>query len=59
MPKVVAFDEARLTADIIRFADQYGRYDYRRIIALLRHGGWIVNVKPVEWIWRREGPKFP
>ena len=51
--KVVACDEARLTADIIRLAEQYGRYGYRRITALLRREGWTVNAKRGERIWRR------
>ena len=29
-------DEAALTADIIAFATEYGRYGYRRIAVLLR-----------------------
>jgi putative transposase len=52
-------DEAGLTADIIRLAIRYGRYGYRRITAMLRSEGWIVNVKRVERIWRREGLKVP
>ena len=48
-----------LTASIIRLAGQYGRYGYRRITALLRAEGWIVNHKRVERIWRREGLKVP
>ncbi len=52
-------DEEALTADIIALASQYGRYGYRRITALLREAGWIVNVKRVERIWRREGLKVP
>ena len=52
-------DEDALTADIIALASQYGRYDYRRIAALLRDAGWAVNVKRVERIWRREGLKVP
>ena len=52
-------DEAALTADIIALALQYGRYGYRRIAALLRNAGWVVNVKRVERIWRREGLKVP
>jgi putative transposase len=58
-PKVMAFDEAHLTADIIRLAEQYGRYGYRRITALLHRDGWTVNIKRVERIWRREGLKVP
>jgi putative transposase len=41
-------DEEALTADIIALASQYGRYGYRRITALLRDAGWVVNVKRVE-----------
>jgi len=52
-------DEERLTADIIELARQYGRYGYRKIAALLRHAGWLVNHKRVERIWRREGLKVP
>ena len=52
-------DEVALTADIIALAIQYGRYGYRRITALLRNAGWVVNVKRVERIWRREGLKVP
>ncbi len=52
-------DEAALTADITALAEQYGRYGYRRITALLRSSGWAVNAKRVERIWRREGLKVP
>jgi transposase InsO family protein len=48
-----------LTADIIELARQYGRYGYRRITALLRRAGWMVNKKRVERIWRCEGLKVP
>ena len=52
-------DEAGLTAAIIGYATQYGRYGYRRITALLRRDGWVVNHKRVERIWRQEGLKVP
>lgn len=52
-------DEEALTADIIRLASRYGRYGYRRITAMLRSEGWMVNAKRVERIWRREGQKVP
>jgi len=52
-------DEAALTADIVDPARQYGRYGYRRITALLRTAGWMVNKKRVERIWRCEGLKVP
>ncbi len=52
-------DEAVLTANIIALAEQYGRYGYRRITALLRASGWVVNTKRVERIWGQEGLKVP
>jgi putative transposase len=52
-------NEERLTADIIELARQYGRYGYRKIAELLRTGGWMVNDKREERIWRREGLKVP
>jgi transposase InsO family protein len=51
--------EEVLRADIIRLASTYGRYGYRRITALLRAEGWIVNHKRVERIWREEGLRVP
>ncbi len=56
---VHADNEEALTADIIRLARQYGRYGYKRITALLRTEGWIVNHKRVERIWRQEALKVP
>ena len=58
-PSTPSVDEKPLTAAIIRLAQQYGRYGYRRITALLRNEGWLVNAKRVERIWRREGLKVP
>ena len=52
-------DEERLTADIVALARLYGRYGYRKVAALLRGAGWLVNDKRVERIWRREGLKVP
>jgi transposase InsO family protein len=51
--------EQILREDIVRLAGKYGRYGYRRITALLRTEGWIVNHKRVERIWRQEGLKVP
>ena len=48
-----------LTAAIIDWARQYGRYGYRRVTALLRAEGWACNHKRVERIWRREGLRVP
>ncbi len=53
-------DEAELTEDIITLARSCGRYGYRKIAELLRtQGGWVVNDKRVERIWRRAGLKVP
>ena len=52
-------DQERLTADIVALAREYGRYGYRKITALLRAAGRLVNPKRVERIWRREGLKVP
>ena len=52
-------DEVGLTAAIIHYATKYGRYGYRRILALLRSDGWLVNHKRIERIWRQEGLKVP
>ena len=52
-------DEVGLTAAIIGYASRYGRYGYRRILALLRSDGWVVNHKRLERIWRQEGLKVP
>ena len=57
-------DEDALTADIVALASQYGRYGYRRITAMLREAGWVVNAKRVEGSdacvrRRREGLKVP
>jgi len=51
--------EERLIRRIVELATQYGRYGYRRITALLKREGWMVNHKKVERIWRREGLKVP
>ena len=52
-------DTVPLTAAIVALATQYGRYGYRRITALLRQDGWVVNAKRVARIWRQEGLKVP
>ncbi len=41
-------DKERLIADIVELARQYGRYGYRKVTALLRDAGWLVNDKRVE-----------
>ena len=53
--RIVLDDEEALTAAIIRLAGQYGRYGYRRITAMLRAEGWVVNHKRVELICGAKG----
>ncbi|MGB2965026.1 MAG: IS3 family transposase [Anaerolineales bacterium] len=57
--KEVPEDEELLRMKVIKLASAYGRYGYRRVTALLRNQGWIVNHKRVERIWREEGLKVP
>ena len=52
-------DQARLVADMIELARQFGRYGYRRIAALLRDAGWSASDGRIERLWRREGLKVP
>jgi len=52
-------DEEKLVDRIVSLAEQYGRYGYRRITAMLHNEGWLVNHKRVERIWRQEGLKVP
>ncbi len=52
-------DEELLVAEIVDLASRFGRYGYRTVTGLLRLGGWHVNRKRVERIWKREGLKVP
>ncbi len=52
-------DEEFIKNRIITLAKKYGRYGYRRITALLKNEGIMVNHKRVERIWRQEGLKIP
>jgi putative transposase len=52
-------DEPRLVQRMIELACQFGRYGHRRVTALLRAEGFVVNHKRVERLWRREGLKVP
>ena len=48
-----------MTMVIIQVTSRFGRYGYRRIIALLQNAGWCIHHKPVECIWKQEGLKAP
>jgi len=56
---MVKNDEEALRQQIVRLACQYGRYEYRRVTALLMNDGWRANHKRVERLWRQEGLKVP
>lgn len=48
-------DEDALTQAIVTLASQYGRYGYRRIMALLQRYGWHVGKDRVERICVAKG----
>lgn len=43
-----AEDKEQLREQIVNLTSKYGRYGYRRMIALLQKAGWQVNRKRVE-----------
>ncbi len=45
-------DEERLTEDITALTQEFGRYGYRMITRMLSNGGWHLNHKWVERVWR-------
>lgn len=51
--------ELRLVARMNELAAEYPRWGYRRVWALLRTEGFMVNKKRVERLWRLEGHKVP
>lgn len=48
-----------ITPKVIYYASKYGRYGYKRVSALIRAEGFIVNHKRIYRIWRGEGLKVP
>ena len=50
-------ESRRLRKEIVALSQQHSRYGYRRITALLRREGWIVNPKRVQRVRRQEGFK--
>jgi putative transposase len=48
-----------LVERMIRLSRENPRYGYRRVWALLRREGWLVNKKRVHRLWREEGLKVP
>lgn len=58
-PEGRSAETQRLVDRMTALAEQYGRYGYRRITALLQEEGWVVNHKRVERLWRQAGLKIP
>jgi len=56
---VVSFFSLMITSRTIELANQFGRYGYRRIYALLNIEGWQINHKRVERIWGLENLQVP
>lgn len=52
-------EEKRLVAELHRLARAHPFYGYKKIWALLRRSGWVVNRKRVERLWRLEGLTIP
>jgi len=48
-------DDDNLRLALMRLAEEYGRYSYRKIAELLRIEVWTVNHKKVERLWRESG----
>lgn len=44
---------------MLDFSRRHPRYGYRRITALLRRAGWVVNKKRVQRLWREQGLRVP
>lgn len=51
--------EQPLVKEIRRLARKHPRWGYRRVHAVLRRGGWEVNLKRVHRLWRELGLKRP
>ncbi len=51
--------DRRLAERMVALARENPRYGYRRVWALLRREGWLVNKKRVHRLWRQEGLKVP
>lgn len=58
-PRPVLAPEEQLRQRMRTLGRDQPRYGYRRIWALLREEGWLVNRKRVQRIWREEGLRVP
>ena len=48
-------DDAKLRRELRQLASRHKRYGMRRILMLLRRGGWQLNKKRVHRLWKEEG----
>lgn len=53
--RVIPDEEAKLISAMNTIAMVHPRWGYRMVAKLLRDGGWIVNDKRIERLWRQEG----
>lgn len=51
--------DARIEARLHALSQAHPRYGYRRITALLRREGWLVNAKRVQRLWQQAGLQVP
>ena len=51
--------DGALRAELHRFSRAHPRWGYRRAWATLREGGWTVNRKRIQRLWREEGLRVP
>jgi len=57
--KVSPQAELRLVGRMNALAERHPRYGYRRVWALLRSEGWVINRKRIQRLWRLEGHRVP
>jgi transposase InsO family protein len=56
---VIPDQEAELISAMNAVAMAHPRWGYRMAAKLLRDGGWVINDKKVERLWRQEGHRVP
>ena len=58
-PHYDIYKPERYDKDISPLSHENPRYGYRRMWALLKREGWVVNRKRVQRLWREAEPKVP
>ena len=54
-PCRISLTNRRVHKEVLKLSEAHPRYGYRRITALLRRGGWLINSKRVQRVRRLEG----